>query len=118
MPGRAPSSTSAYAIPRRTDWRETPLTGDRGYRRGQGGVLLLLVPHEPHAPRCWGSIFFGMLSTLSDSNSNGIKPDSELHLGGGGSIGALEKVCSSRSLEINRVSWGIRAGGRTLSRPG
>ena len=31
--------------------RDTFLASDRGRRRGQGGVLLLVLPHEPHAPR-------------------------------------------------------------------
>lgn len=50
-PGRVPSSISAWATQRLTDSRETPsLTGDRDHRCALGEVLLLVLPHEPHAP--------------------------------------------------------------------
>jgi len=66
-----PGQPAPHGLP-----RDTSLAGHRSGGRGQGGVRLLALAHEPHAPRArsWGSIFFGMLSILSDSNSSGIKP--------------------------------------------
>src|SRR5699024_8772348 len=80
-PGRVPSSTSAWASQRRTDSRETPSW------RATAAVAAVKVGYScwcsrtsrTHLARSWGSIFFGMLSILSDSNSSGIKPD-PIHL--------------------------------------
>src|SRR5699024_7889927 len=71
-PGRVPSSTSAWASQRRTDSRETPSW------RATAVVAAVRVGYScwcsrtsrTHLARSWGSIFFGMLSNLSDSNSN------------------------------------------------
>src|SRR5699024_1002628 len=75
-PERVPSSTSAWASQRRTDSRETPSC------RATAVTAAVTVGYScwcsrtsrTHLARSWGSIFFGMLSILPDSNSSGIKP--------------------------------------------
>src|SRR5699024_6507316 len=75
-PGRGPSSTSAWASQRRTDSRETPSWPATAVVAAVrvGYSCWCSRPSRTNLARSSGSIFFSMLSILSDSNSNGIKP--------------------------------------------
>ena len=77
-PGRVPSSTSAWANQRRTDSRETPSWRATAVTAAVkvGYSCRCSRTSRTHLARSSGSIFFGMLSILPDSNSNGIKPGS------------------------------------------
>src|SRR5690606_22330093 len=92
-PGRVPSSTSACASQRRTDSRETPSWRATAVTAAVrvGYSCWCSLTSRTHLARSWGSIFFGMLSILSDSNSSGIKP---------GPIHDIELVVLARYMQI------------------
>src|SRR5690606_36546332 len=90
VPGRVPASTSAWATQRRTDSRATPSC-----------FATAAIASVGEAYSCWwsrtrrtararssGSIFFGMVLILLDSNRSGIKPGA-VHLACAGVLGVV-----------------------------